>query len=99
MKGQRLSGSERDSQENSEQIRRTAANTFLNFGLFFGGMAVCTDKKENKIFLIYKDIQKGAVAKSYMTNGLLIHIWLNICAFPYILGSPSSSMTLQPILI
>jgi hypothetical protein len=26
----------------------------------------CTDKKENKIFLIYKEIQSGAVAKSYM---------------------------------
>ncbi len=25
-----------------------------------------TGKKENKIFLIYKEIQKGAVAKSYM---------------------------------
>ncbi len=24
-----------------------------------------TDKKENKIFLIYKEIQTGAVAKSY----------------------------------
>ena len=33
--------------------------------LYFGGY---TDKK-NKIFLIYKEIQKGAVAKSYMTNG------------------------------
>ncbi len=32
-----------------------------------------TDKKDNKIFLIYKEIQKGAVAKSYMTNGLLIY--------------------------
>jgi hypothetical protein len=32
-----------------------------------------TDKKENKIFLIYKEIQSGAVAKSYMTNGLLIY--------------------------
>jgi hypothetical protein len=32
----------------------------------------CTDKKENQIFLINKEIQKGAVAKSYMTNGLLI---------------------------
>ncbi len=32
-----------------------------------------TDKKENKIFLIYKEIQKGAVAKSYMTNGRLIY--------------------------
>ncbi len=49
-----------------------------------------TDKKENLIFLIYKEIQSGAVAKSYMTNGLLIHIWGNICAFSHILGSPSS---------
>jgi hypothetical protein len=32
-----------------------------------------TDKKENQIFLIYKEIQRGAVAKSYMTNGLLIY--------------------------
>jgi hypothetical protein len=32
-----------------------------------------TDKKENKIFLIYKEIQNGAVPKSYMTNGLLIY--------------------------
>jgi hypothetical protein len=37
-------------------------------------ICVCTDKKENKNFLMYKKIQKGAVAKSYMTNGLLIHI-------------------------
>ncbi len=32
-----------------------------------------TDKKENQIFLIYKEIQSGAVAKSYMTNSLLIY--------------------------
>jgi hypothetical protein len=32
-----------------------------------------TDKKENKIFLIYKEIQKGAVAKSYMRKGFLIY--------------------------
>jgi hypothetical protein len=32
----------------------------------------CTDKKE-KIFLINKEIQNGAVAKSYITNGLLIY--------------------------
>jgi hypothetical protein len=31
------------------------------------------DKKENKTFIIYKEILKGAVAKSYMTNGLLIY--------------------------
>jgi hypothetical protein len=30
-----------------------------------------TDKKENQIVLIYKEIQSGAVAKSYMTIGLL----------------------------
>ena len=32
-----------------------------------------TDKKENIIFLIYKEIQKGSVAKSFMTNRLLIY--------------------------
>jgi hypothetical protein len=30
-------------------------------------------KKGNQIFLIYKEIQSGAVAKSYMSNGLLIY--------------------------
>ncbi len=54
-----------------------------------------TDKKKIKIFLIYKEIQNGTVEKSYMTNSLLIGIWLNICAFPHILGSPSSYMTFQ----
>ncbi len=33
--------------------------------------AKCTDKKENKIFLINKEIQEGSVAKSYMSNNLL----------------------------
>jgi hypothetical protein len=33
----------------------------------------CTDKKENQIFLIYKEIQSGAVAKSYMRKGVLIY--------------------------
>ncbi len=32
-----------------------------------------TDKKEKKIFLIYKEIKKEAVAKSYITKGLLIY--------------------------
>jgi hypothetical protein len=32
-----------------------------------------TDKKENKIFLIYKEIQKGSGAKSYMRKGFLIY--------------------------
>ncbi len=32
-----------------------------------------TNRKENQIFLIYKEILGGEVAKSYMTNGLLIY--------------------------
>jgi hypothetical protein len=41
------------------------------------------DKKENK-----KEIQSGAVAKSYMTNGLLIYG--EIFSHFLILGNPSS---------
>jgi hypothetical protein len=32
-----------------------------------------TDKKENKIFLIYKEIQMEVVAKAYMMKGFLIY--------------------------
>jgi hypothetical protein len=32
-----------------------------------------TDKKENQIFLIYKEILSGAVAKSYMRKGFPIY--------------------------
>jgi hypothetical protein len=35
--------------------------------------ADCTDKKENQIFLIYKEILSGAVTKSYMRKGFLIY--------------------------
>jgi hypothetical protein len=38
-----------------------------------GRLQQYTDKKENQIFLTYKEIQNGAVAKSYMTNDLLIY--------------------------
>ncbi len=31
------------------------------------------DKKENKIFLIYREIQSGAVAKSYIRKGFLLY--------------------------
>jgi hypothetical protein len=47
-------------------------------------------EKEKKIFLINKEIQKGAVAKSYMTNGLLTygqifaHFLIDWEALPYI---------------
>jgi hypothetical protein len=33
--------------------------------------SIYTDKK--KIFLIYREIQSGAVAKSYIRNGFLIY--------------------------
>jgi hypothetical protein len=32
-----------------------------------------TDKKENQIFVIYKEVQSGAVAKSYMRKGFLMY--------------------------
>jgi hypothetical protein len=32
-----------------------------------------TDKKENQIFLIYKEIPNGSVAKSFMRKGFLIY--------------------------
>jgi hypothetical protein len=32
-----------------------------------------TDKKENKIFLMYREIQMGSGAKSYMRKGFLIY--------------------------
>ncbi len=34
---------------------------------------IYTDKKENQIFLIYREIQSEAVAKSYMSNSFLIN--------------------------
>jgi hypothetical protein len=35
-------------------------------------VGVHTDKKENQICSIYKEIQSGAVAKSYMRKGFLL---------------------------
>jgi hypothetical protein len=62
--------------------------------VFFTGYVLMmqgyTDKKENKLFLIYEEIQNGAVAKSYMTNGLLIdgeifsHFLIYLEALPHI---------------
>ncbi len=37
------------------------------------GDTACTDKKENKIFLIYKEIQMESGEKSYMRKGFLIY--------------------------
>ncbi len=41
--------------------------------LLYVDFVVYADKKENLIFLEYKEIQNGAVEKSYMTNGLLLY--------------------------
>ncbi len=45
----------------------------------------CTDKKEKKIFLIYKEIQREQLQSIYDWRHL--YIWGNNCAFPHILGS------------
>jgi hypothetical protein len=37
------------------------------------GKAPCNDKRENKIVLIYKEFQHGAVAKSYMRKCFLMY--------------------------
>ncbi len=43
-----------------------SADPFLVLGLY-------TEKKENKMFLIYNEIQSGTVAKSYMRSGFRIY--------------------------
>ncbi len=35
--------------------------------------------------------------KEYINGGIAVAVWLIICAFPHILGSSSSNMTLHPI--
>ncbi len=52
--------------------------TFRYKGHCSAGYSECevytpTDKKENKIFLMYKEILNGEVAKSYMRKGFLIY--------------------------
>jgi hypothetical protein len=45
----------------------------LHFSICFFIVWCYTDKKENPIFLIYKEIQSRAVAKSYLRKGFLIY--------------------------
>jgi hypothetical protein len=61
---------------------RQSCNSFPKF------LSRYTDKKEKNV-LIYKEIQKGAVANSYMPNGLLIYDKI-FAKFPHILGRISS---------
>ncbi len=58
-------------QDISEKLRVSACFAFV--------LVHITDKKENKILLIYKEIQKGAVAKSYMRRGFLIYMYMRKC--------------------
>jgi hypothetical protein len=48
-------------------------DAILQCALEDGPSVSYTDKKENKIFLIFKEIRNGAVAKSYMRKGYLIY--------------------------
>ncbi len=52
-----------------------------------------TKKKIKFSSYIRKFRKHGCKAKDWRPP----HIWVNICAFPHTLGSPSSYMTLQPI--
>ena len=66
--GGRVSGSHLYTNMKLMELRKNG-NVLKN-----GGVLRYTDKKDNEIFLIviFKEIQKGSVAKSYMTNGLFI---------------------------
>ncbi len=56
---------------NNEKVEYQAF--LLSYGLPPPPHASYTYKKENQIVLIYKEIQSGAVAKSYMRKGFLIY--------------------------
>ncbi len=56
--------------DNAEKMRGMASYFLV---IKYYSFVFFTDKKENQIFLIYQVIQNGAVAKWYMTNGLLIY--------------------------
>jgi hypothetical protein len=68
-------------------VRHNALPTML-LGAFMKNAMLFTAsgtliKKENKIFLKYKEIQMGAVAKPYMRNGFLI-LYIRKCIFNHI---------------
>jgi hypothetical protein len=51
-----------------------SAASYCQLRLLVYSSSAYTDKNENQIFLIYKEIQSGAVAKSYMRKGFLIYV-------------------------
>ncbi len=58
------------------------------------GKSLCPHYTDKKNVSSYIRKFRGSDAKSYMTTDLLLY-GENICAFPHILGSPSSYMTFQ----
>jgi hypothetical protein len=54
------------------RIHNTDRFDTVILGLLGKGSLDTPIKKENQIFLIYKEIQNGAVAMSYMRKGFLI---------------------------
>ncbi len=52
----------------------TKIYTFSSLRFFVFLPKACPDKKENQIFLIYREVQSGAVAKSYTREGFLIYV-------------------------
>jgi hypothetical protein len=52
-----------------EDVTKTGQTHWKNrefWTLVHQNYCLCTDKKENQIFLTYEEIQSGAVEKSYM---------------------------------
>jgi hypothetical protein len=58
-----------------------------------------TDKKENEIFLIYRKIQKGVAAKSYMMKDFLIYEEKRKCLIIYEEDLLNYDFTTDPVLI
>jgi hypothetical protein len=57
--------------DRSSQLSRPLPEQVVRYHMA-GGRAH-TDKKESKIFLIYRENQMGSGAKSYMRNGFLLY--------------------------
>jgi hypothetical protein len=55
------------------QLRNQEIGTLSHIFNVFYVITLYTDRKENQIFLMYKETQSGAVAKSYMRKGFLIY--------------------------
>jgi hypothetical protein len=75
----------------------------FDFALILDILAALADKTEKQFFTAFCEsytlIKKKRKLSSYIgkfrMEQLQSHKWGNICAFPQILGSPSSYMTLQ----